>query len=201
MNCQTPLALAFDNAFGIEGAFDERNVREIEGKALGPEHVLNHRQIFRAALHALLDEIVEAALEELDVGQDALVERDRDVVAGLLEIRLDRIFEVGTRGRDRRGRHRQQFVDGCRRVLLLGESIANGEGLHLVGADSVDEPVELVADARLRPTAVWRLEEDGNGGVKFLFRRIDVSEFELPLAGLEMTVGDGDKREDRVCDW
>jgi hypothetical protein len=64
----------------LEGAFDQRDVREIERQALGAENALNHRQVLAAALHAFFDEIVQPTLEELDVRQDALVQGDGNIV-------------------------------------------------------------------------------------------------------------------------
>ena len=74
----------------LERALDQRHVGEVERQPFGAEDVLNHRQVLAAALHALLDEVVQPALEQLDVREHPLVQRDRDVVAGRLQVRLDR---------------------------------------------------------------------------------------------------------------
>ena len=58
----------------------------------------------------------------------------------------------------------------------------------------------MLADPRLGPAAVRRLEQDVDRAIEFLFRRLDVPVFELPLAGLEVPFGGGDQREDRIFD-
>ena len=104
---------------------------------------------------------------------------DRVVLDGLFDLR------AGQRRRQRR-RQREQLVDRRRLVLLLREPVAVGERLHLVGADPIDQPVEMLADARLGAAAVGRFEQDVHGLVELLPRRFDVPELELALAGLEM---------------
>ena len=109
----------------LERALDQRHVRQVERQAFGAEDVLNHRQVLAAALHAFLDEIVEAALEQLDVGEHPLVERDRNVVGADQQVRLDRVLQAGVGGRRaERRRHRQQLVNRRRLVFLLGEAVA-----------------------------------------------------------------------------
>ena len=75
-----------------------------------------------------------------------------------------------------------------------------GQRPHFVGADAVDETVEMLADPRLGPAAVGRLQQDVDGAVEFLFRRLDVPLLELRLAGLEVAFGRGDQRQDRIFD-
>ena len=78
----------------LEGALDQRHVRQIERQPFGAEDVLNHRQVLAAALHAVLDEVVKPALEQLDVRQHALVQRNRDVVVAVLKVRLNRVLSA-----------------------------------------------------------------------------------------------------------
>ena len=80
MNCQTPLALRARQRVRLEGALDQRHVRQVERQPFGAEDVLNHRQVLAAAPHAFFDEVVQPALEQLDVGEHALVQRNRNVV-------------------------------------------------------------------------------------------------------------------------
>ena len=58
-----------------------------------------------------------------------------------------------------------------------------GERLHLVGADPIDQPIEMLADARLGPPAVGRLEQHVDGAVELLLgapRRVPVSSSRWP---------------------
>ena len=118
MNCQTPLAFDARQGVGLERALDQRHVGEVERQPFRAEDVLNHRQVLAAALHAVFDEVVQPALEQLDVGQHPLVQRNRDVVAVGLQVGLRRLPSgsgaVGA-GRERR-RQRQQLVDRRRLV-------------------------------------------------------------------------------------
>ena len=75
-----------------------------------------------------------------------------------------------------------------------------GERPHLVGADAVDQPVEMLADPRLGAGAVRRLEQHVDGAVELLLRRLDVALLELLLAGLEIAIGGGDQRENGIFD-
>src|SRR5262249_27466158 len=97
-------------------------------------------------------------------------------------------------------RQREQLVDGGRLVFLFRKPVAGCERPHFVGADPVDEAVELLADARLGARAVRRLEEHVYRAVEFLFCSLDVPLLELPLARLEVTIRRRDEREDRVFD-
>src|SRR5205807_1506152 len=85
-------------------------------------------------------------------------------------------------------------------VFLLGEAVALCESLHFVGADSVDQAIEVLTDARFRPCPIRRFKEQVDGAIELLLGPLDVAEFELPLAGSEMAVGISDQRQDRVID-
>ena len=98
----------------------------------------------------------------------------------------------------KRRRHRQQLVDRRRLVLLFGEPVAVGERLDLVGADPIDQPIEVLANARLGAAAVRRLQQHADRLVELDARALDVTELELPLTGLEMLVGEGDQGEDGI---
>ena len=78
----------------LERALDQRHVGQVERQPFGPEDVLNHRQVLAAALHAFLDEVVQAPLEQLDVGQHPLVQRNRNVVVAGLQVRLDGVLQA-----------------------------------------------------------------------------------------------------------
>ena len=58
----------------------------------------------------------------------------------------------------------------------------------------------MLADARLGPAAVRRLEQDVDGAVEFLLGRLDVPVLQLLLAGLESAFGGGDEGQDGVFD-
>ena len=70
-----------------------------------------------------------------------------------------------------------------RLVFLLGEPVAFGQRPDLVGADAVDQPVEMLADPRLGAPAVRRLEQHVDAWLNSCLARFDVAELELPLAG------------------
>ena len=183
MNCQTPLALARDSAFGLNALSIERHVRQIERQPFGAEDVLNHRQVLAAALHAFFDEVVQPALEQLDVGEHPLVQRNRDVVAGRSPDRTGHgLCQLAAPWRPERRRQRQQLVDRRRLVLLLGEPVALGQRLDLVGADAIDEPIEVLPDARLGPRAVGRFEQHVDGAIEFLLGGFEVTLLELVSA-------------------
>src|SRR6185312_2778164 len=78
------------------------------------------------------------------------------------------------------------------------EPVARRERPYLVGADPVDQPIEVLANARLGARAVRRLEQHVNRPIELQLGGVDVSLFELSLAGLEMLVGGGDQRQNRV---
>ena len=167
----------------LERALDERHVGEIERQPFGAEDALNHRQVLAAARHAFLDEVVKTALKQLDVRQHPLVERDGDVVDDGLEIRLDRLGQLGRGGRrPERRRLGQQLIDRRRLVLLFREAVALGQRLHFVGADAVDQTIEMLADARLGPRAVGRFEQNVDGAVELHLRRVEMPLLELALA-------------------
>src|SRR5205823_5026559 len=66
---ELPHALGLDarQRVRLERALDERHVRQIQGQALGAEHVLNHRQVLAAAAHPFLDVVVKPPLKELHI--------------------------------------------------------------------------------------------------------------------------------------
>ena len=107
-------------------------------------------------------------------------------------------FGLGRRRRLGERRDLQQLVDRRRLVLLFGEAVALRERRHLVGVDAVDQPVEVLAQPRVGPGAVRRLEEDVDRPVELRPRPIEVPELQLALAGVEMLLGGGDQRRDRI---
>ena len=64
-----------------------------------------------------------------------------------------------------------------------------GQRLDFVGADPIDEPIEMLADPRLGAAAVGRLEQHVDRAVELLLGRLDVAQLELRLAGFEVPVG------------
>ncbi len=56
----------------------------------------------------------------------------------------------------------------------------------------------MLADARLSASAVGRFQKDVHRAVEFQLRGVDVTLFELLLAGFEMLFGGGDEGRDRV---
>ena len=106
-----------------------------------------------------------------------------------LEIRLDRLGQLGRGGRRaERGGYRQQLVDRRRLVLLLGEPVALGQRPHFIGADAIDQAIEMLADARLGPRAVGRFEQHVDGAIELLLGGVEVPLLELRLARLEVVV-------------
>ena len=61
----------------VEGALDERDVRQVDRQSLGAEDALNHRQVLAAAPHPVFHEVVQPALEQGHVIEDALVQGNR----------------------------------------------------------------------------------------------------------------------------
>ena len=127
----------------LEGAFDQRHVGQVERQALGAEDALDHRQVLRAALQALGQEVAQPALEQLDVAQHAVVQRDRDVVLGLLPGR-PRTFGWSRRRR-RRGRRSASAAARRSRPARTAVSVKPSPwpARSLQGADAVDQPVEV----------------------------------------------------------
>jgi hypothetical protein len=144
---------------------------------------------------------VEAPLEQLDVGKHARVEGYWNVVVRRLEIRPHGVFQRRGGGWSAKGgRKGEQFVDGRRLVFLLGKPVARRKGPHFIGADPIDETVEMLADPRFGPAAVGRLQQNVDRAIELLFRRLDVPLFELGLAGFEVPFGGANEREDRIFD-
>jgi len=142
---------------------------------------------------------VQSALKQLNERQHPLVQRDRQIVARVLEVGRDSGFELGTCRRfGERGRHGQQFVDRRRLVMLLRKPVALRERLHFVRADAVDEAIEVLADTRLGASAVRRLEEQIDGPIELLTRGFDVTELQLALTGSEELIRCIYQDQDRV---
>ena len=137
----------------LEGAFDQRHVSEVERHALGAEDALDHREVLAASLQAAGQEFAQAALEQLHVVEDALVEGNRDVVRRLREIELHRLLDARARRR-RRGERGdlEQLVDRGRFRRLLGEAVALLQRQGLVGGDPVDQTIEMASAAADPPS-------------------------------------------------
>ena len=174
----------------LEGAFDQRDVGEIEGQPFCPEGRLDHRQVLHAARQALGQELTEPALEQLDVAQHAVVGRDRNVVGGRL------------RGRPAPPQPWRAWASRTRTVSMASSaSIA-------AGSDLVSEKPSPVASAACSRTlmrstrrskcsrsravaarAVGRLEQRVERAVELDLGAFEVAERQLLLAGLEMAIG------------
>ena len=87
----------------LEGAFDQRHVRQVERQPLGAQNVLNHRQILTAAAHAFFDVVMKPTLEQLHIRKNTLIEGDGDVVSSRRQVRLHRLFHFGGRRRSAEG--------------------------------------------------------------------------------------------------
>ena len=167
---------------GLECAFNQRHVRQIQRQTLGPKHALDHRQVVAAAIEPFLDEPPKPALEQLDVVEHPGVERNGDVVRCQREVGLNR------RGQRRRGRflggRRQveQRVDGRRFARLLRIAVAVGERGDFQRADTVDEPVELLTEPGFGSRATRRGQQDVDGAIELHAGAVEVSDLELALA-------------------
>ena len=54
--------------------------------------------------------------------------------------------------------------------------------------DAVDEAIEVLPHPRVRPGAVWRLEEDIDRPIEFDPRALEMAELQLTLTGCEMVL-------------
>ena len=143
----------------LERALDQRHVGEVERQALGAEHVLDHRQVLRAALQPGGQELAQPPLEQLDVAQHAIVERNRECRGRSARGRPGR-FRRSPRSAPRvERRDRQQLIDRGRFGGPLGEAVAGGQRGQLERGDAIDEPIEMLADARVGPRALRRVEQ------------------------------------------
>ena len=129
---------------GLEPALDDRNVGEVQGKPLGPEDVLNHRQILRAARQAILDELAQAALEQLDVtraprefwaiGMSCSVSARSSLTVSVVFGAASGFGNVAIV---------EQLVYGGRLCFLFGEAIALTKRRDFVRVDAIDQSIEL----------------------------------------------------------
>ena len=178
-------ALARDSAFGLERAFDQRHVGEIERQPFGAEDVLNHRQVLAAALQAVLDE--RRAAGPGTARRSASTRSfsgNRNVVRRSAPGRSRRsavTAGVGA-GSSKRRRQREQLVDRGRLGRLLGEAVAGGERRHFERADAVDQAIELLAQPRLGAGAAGRVQQDVEARIELGPRPIEVPELQLALA-------------------
>ena len=115
----------------------------------------------------------------------------------LAEVARDRVLGGGGRRRRIERRNREQLVDRRRLGLLLDESVALRQRHDLVGADALDEVIEVLADACLRARAVWRLQQHVDGEIERRSRLLEMAQAQLALAGGEMALRLGDQ----VGDW
>ena len=69
-----------------------------------------------------------------------------------------------------------------------------------MGADALDELIEMAADARLGPRAIGRLQQHLYGEVERRPRLLEVPEAELPLTGGKMALRLGNQIGNRILD-
>ena len=196
MNCQTPLAFARESAVGLKALSTSGTKARSSGRALGSEHVLNHRQVLRATRQAAGQELAKPALEQLHVAEDAVVQRDRNVVSGFLKVGLD-VF--GGARRWRRGIEREELVDRGRFGDLLGETVAGGQRGQLERGNAIDQPVEVFADARdrnARPAAIRATLSSAL--LKCDFARCQVAKRQFLAAFFELPIGSGQQLLNRI---
>jgi hypothetical protein len=174
---------------GLLNALSIRECRRGRAEVLLLEDLVDHRQVFRARIKPFGNELPEVALEQLDIPEHLAVERDVDIVARKV---------AGNRVLGRRRRHgriesgnRQQLVNGGRLGLLFNEAVALRQDRELVGADPLDEPVEMQPDSRLRPGPIRRFQQNLDGEVERGFRLRQVPKGQLPLPIGEMALGLG----------
>ena len=200
---ELPDALGFGarERIRLERALDERHIRQVERQAFGAEDALNHREVLAAALHAFFDEVVQASLEQLDIRQHPLVERDRNVVSAVLQVRLHGRLEIGRRRQRAKCRgQRKKVVNGGRLVLLLGEPVALSERLHFVGADPVDQAIEMLADSRLGAPPYGDSSRRSMARSNSCFAASRCPLFQRRPSSEEAIVRGGDQRDNRVDD-
>ena len=133
-----------------------------------------------------MDVVAQPALEELDIAEHAVVLRDRHVVFGGGEVRLDDLLGLGAGRGLGEGRDLQELVDRRRLRRLLSEPVSLGERRDLVGVDPIDQPVEMLAQSRVGARAVGRFEQHFDGAVELDSRAVQVSQAKLALAGQEV---------------
>jgi hypothetical protein len=102
-------------------------------------------------------------------------------------------FGFGRRSRLVKRGNGEQFVDRRRFVLLFGEPVALGERRHLVGADPLDEAIEVLPDSRLGAGAIGRFQQYVERSIEFCLGLIEVTVLERALAGFEALGRCGDE--------
>ena len=117
---------------------------------------------------------------------------------GRREVLFHRFGRLRRRVRPRERRDLQHFVDRRRLVLRFREAVALRQRRHFVRVDAVDEAIEVLAGARVRPRAVRGLQHDVDGTVELDPGAVEVTQLQLALAGLEMLLRRLDQRGDRV---
>src|SRR5712692_3333104 len=106
MNCHTPFAFERDSALGLKAL----SMSGTYARSSGNPSALNHREVLGAARHPFLDEVMETALEQLDVREDLLILGNGNVVRDRLQVGLDPVLQFRRRRRLREGvRDCQQF--------------------------------------------------------------------------------------------
>ena len=98
---------------------------------------------------------------------------------------------------ERRG-DRQQLVDRRRLGRALAEAVAFGQRERLLGADAIDEAIEVVAEPRVGAGAGGRLEQDRHRAIELAAGLVEVAVGQLTLAGGVVAFGGGDERGDGI---
>jgi hypothetical protein len=128
-------------------------------------------------------------LKQLDVAQHPIVERNRQVVRRLTQVRLDVFGGRGGRRGSVKGADGEELVDGGRLGSLFGEAVTGRQGRQLQRRNAVHEPVQVLADASVGACVVRRREQEFECGVECGLRLREMSERELMAPVLEQPIG------------
>ena len=192
------LRLRARQRLGPERAFHDGHVGEVQRQSFRPQPRLDHGEVGRAALEGGLEPVAQAALEQVHVRQHLRVRGNRHIVRRGFQIEFHRLTQRGRWGGEVKGRQVQQFVDGRRHRRPLGEPIALRQGADLIGADPIDETIEVLPEAGVRPGALRQFEQAVQRLVEEQFRLCQMPQAHLLLTTLEQALGTRDDITDGV---
>ena len=119
-------------------------------------------------------------------------------MGGRLEVGLHGLGRGGLGRRGFKRLDREQRVDGRRLGLGFREAVAGGQRRLFEHADSVDQAIDVLAQARIGSGAVRRFQHDVERAIEFRLGADEVSERELLAAGFKVPVGLGDQDGDGI---
>ena len=183
---------------GLERAFNQGHVGQIQWQALGPEDVLDHRQVLGASRQAVPKELAQAALEDLHPAQDPVVRGNRDVVGRGLEILGHGLYRGQLRRSGVEGLDGEQLVDGRRLGPSLGEAVPGRQRLLFEDGNLVHQPIEMLAHPDVGVGTLGCLEQHVQGSVELVPGAFEVAKRQLLLAGLEMSIRTREEAERRI---